>query len=160
MQHRKLVLLVIILIVVALLLMIAPLVGSYLGAGSVTPIICLAEPNATELQALQNLHQGRVLERDGLIEGAVKEYTAALTAKSPTVVSNSIASLDRLRARREELGPLFNVVAFGASLSVKLRTPVRCRSLWSRWRRCLLSSCREGDRRWENSQFQVPWIRE
>ena len=96
----------------------------YFGAGSGKPALCLADTNATELQALQNLHQGRVLERDGLIEAAVKEYTAALTAKSPTIVSNSVASLDRIREKREELGLLFNVAAFGASLSVYLRTPV------------------------------------
>ena len=70
-----------------------------------------------DLVAVYNLHEGYSLEKDGLINEAIKQYRAALNAKSQIVRNESAIALDRLIKRRERLGPFSHSIVSLVSVS-------------------------------------------
>jgi hypothetical protein len=117
-EARKLLPLAVLLAAAFVLLAIPRCVGAFFVYGQ-APFKAVGYDSA-DLMAVYNLRQGNSLERDGLINEAVKEYRAALSAKSQIVRNDSAVALERLNKRREQLGPLSSTVVLLASLASSL----------------------------------------
>src|SRR3954469_396595 len=123
MSVRKLIPAVFVLTVVASLVLAGPLIGRYFKAPTTSRRQILIQP-PTEMVYLENEHRAQALEREGLMEDAVKEYTAALSAKSAEITRNSLESLRRIEENKNRLGWFFGIAAFVARLSTAIRIPV------------------------------------